>query len=94
MTTEESKNDKYYYGDMPHNIDEDSLQIILANGLKKLIETNGDIYSNDDLSDILDRWFEHDDNGDQRFSHIVSDDWEDERTAKWFNKTLKMARNK
>lgn len=74
----EPKEDKYYYGDIPKNINMDNLKILLARGLKKFeqdVISHGEyVPTNWDLEGVLDRWIEHDEHADNKFGSRIPED--------------------
>jgi hypothetical protein len=77
----EPKSDIYYYGKIPKDIDEKKLIDIMADALYKyytelhkvenIVDTK---YIKAYSGDIMDRWFEHDANGKDKFDHLIPED--------------------
>jgi hypothetical protein len=75
QSDEEPERDDYYYGDIPSNITKDSLVGIMVKGLLKYRKEYVPDATSEDLINLLDGWFEHDDNNkSSKFSHLVPDD--------------------
>ena len=74
---EEPEPDEYYIGTIPKNCTKDKLAKIMAKAVIKLRQERKG-YRDCTTGDILDRWFEHDARGDDKFDHIVPTDDFDE----------------
>ena len=77
----EAKSDIYYYGKIPKDIDEKKLIDIMADALYKYYTELHKVESIVDTKyikaysgDIMDRWFEHDANGKDKFDHLIPEE--------------------
>jgi hypothetical protein len=73
----EPKSDTQYYGKIPAKITIYQLEVILANGLKAYKAdalAHGILVDNEELEGLLDAWFEHDSNKDNKFDWLVTDE--------------------
>ena len=69
------RRDEWYYGNIPNNCTREQLVHIMANALLKLqkdkLQCTGLYSTLTELNDILDGWFAHDSNTENKFDHIV-----------------------
>lgn len=78
----EPRSDEYYYGDIPIHCTLLELRNIMKDGLIKIkreAEEHGEKVDPDWLSNVLDRWFEHDSNRENKFDYLLDDDDEIEQ---------------
>lgn len=74
----EFESDAYYYGEIPEDITKQQLVEIMKEGILKLqteyYEKENKYLNEEEVGEILDRWFEHDANDNDEFDHLVPED--------------------
>lgn len=69
------KHDKWYYGEIPKNLTYERLIEYIRAGVLKYIQDRDTVESTpvtgDEIYEVVNRWFEHDANTENRFDYIV-----------------------
>ena len=72
-----TKEDSYYYGEIPDGVTRDSLGRIMACGILKYCKESGNLIKEDLCKNIVDCWLEHDADRDNKFDFLVEEDDEE-----------------
>jgi hypothetical protein len=90
----EPKSDVEYYGLVPWGATMEELVSIMADGVLEYMKdalSHHVLPSRDMMESVLDSWFEHDANGDDRFDHLVSEEDADTFFDQVLTRAMKLA---
>jgi hypothetical protein len=70
----EPESDNYYYGEVPDDLTLQELSNIMFKGLVKFRKEIDINLTVEDLLDMMDGWFEHDSNKENKFDYMIDED--------------------